>query len=134
MNASTIKKQKKVAACAVIAGILLYLSKFLRNSFTGNDGVLFILGILPNFGFAFAIPFIYVSHRLRLHKPVKYFVIACLVTLLLMVANEVRDRYQTGRVFDWKDIYASLAGVVVAWFVFHLTIRKITSKPAPISQ
>ena len=124
MHTIHTKKEKQIVTGAVIVGILLYLSKFLRPGFSENESVLFMLGFLPNFGLAFAIPFIYVSNRYRLNKPVKHFTIACIFTLVLMILNEVRDRYQAGRVFDWNDIYASVAGVIFALFVFQLLSKK----------
>jgi hypothetical protein len=121
MNDEAALKTKRFASFAIIAGIILYLSKFLRGYLVDNPSALFILGFLPNFGLAFAIPFIYVSNRARQRKPVKHFGISCVVTLLLMVLNEIRDQYQTGRVFDLFDIYASIAGVTLAYLFFRQT-------------
>src|SRR5688572_2915337 len=114
MKPITANKERKIANGAIFFGIMLYLSKFLRLHFSDNNSVLFILGFLPNFGLAFAIPFIYVSNRVRLNKPVKHFTISCIITLILMNLNEIRDKYQSGRVFDWYDIYSSFAGVIFA--------------------
>jgi hypothetical protein len=118
MNEETIMKTKRLAAFAIIAGILLYLSKFLRVYFLDNSSLIFILGFLPNFGLAFSLPFIYVSNRVRLKKPIRHFGISCFVSLSLMVLNEIRDKYQAGRVFDMLDVYASVTGVIVAYVVF----------------
>lgn len=123
MNEETITRMKRLAAFAIMVGIILYLSKFLRAYFVDNDYVLFILGFLPNFGLAFSIPFIYVSNRIRQSKPIRHFGISCVVTLLLMILNEIRDKYQTGRVFDMLDIYASIAGSILAYLVFRWTSR-----------
>ncbi len=124
MNRWAINKSTKIISLSIIAGIILYLSKFLRGYFTGDHSILFILGFLPNLGLAFAIPFVYVSNRVRQRKPVKHFNISCAITFLLMVLNEVRDKYQSGRVFDMFDIYASFAGVLFAYLVFQLTLNK----------
>lgn len=124
INKSRINKTNLITALAIISGIILYLSKFLRDDFAGNRPVLFVLGFLPNLGLSFAIPFIYISNRVRQKKPVKHFTIACMATLLLMVLNEVRDKYQPGRVFDMFDIYASLAGVCLAYLLFYFMIEK----------
>ena len=118
------KKEKKIIAGAIVVGMMLYLSKFLRPHFADNNSVLFILGFLPNFGLAFAIPFIYVGNRLRLNKPAKHFTSSCIITFLLMILNEIRDKYQSGRVFDWFDIYASLAGVIFAFLMFYVTLKE----------
>jgi hypothetical protein len=118
------KKEKKIVAGAILFGMMLYLSKFLRPYFSDNNFALFILGFLPNFGLAFAMPFIYVGNRVRLNKSLKYFYISCIVTLLLMILNEIRDKYQSGRVFDWYDIYASIAGVIFAALVFYMTLKE----------
>jgi hypothetical protein len=122
------ENEKKIGTGAIICGILLYLSKFLRVYFIDNDSILFILGFLPNFGLAFALPFIYVSNRVRLNKPIKHFKISCIATLLLMIFNEIRDKYQSGRVFDWSDIYASFAGVIFAFFVFQVAFKNHKAK------
>ena len=122
------KKENKIVASAVVVGMLLYLSKFLRSYFGDNNFALFILGFLPNFGLALAMPFIYVGNRLRLNKPAKHFTISCIVTVLLMILNEIRDKYQLGRVFDWYDIYASLVGVIFAFLVFYLTLKNVCFK------
>jgi len=124
MNTINTKKEKKIVTGAIIVGIMAYLSKFLRPNFSDNNSILFILSFLPNFGLAFAIPFIYVSNRVRLNKPVKHFTISCIITLSLMILNETRDKYQSGRVFDWYDIYASFVGVIFAFLVFHLALKK----------
>ena len=118
-----VKRGRAIVAGAIIVGIILYLSKFLRLNFRDQNSALFILGFLPNFGLAFAMPFIYVSNRVRLNKPVKHFTISCIVTLLLMILNEIRDQYQSGRVFDWYDIFGSLAGVVFAFLMFHMALK-----------
>ena len=123
MNEETISRVKRLAALAIIVGIILYLSKFLRAYFVDNDYVLFILGFLPNFGLAFSIPFIYVSNRIRQSKPIRHFGISCVVTLLLMILNEIRDKYQSGRVFDMFDIYASITGSILAYLIFRWTVR-----------
>jgi len=123
MNEGTITRTKRLAAYAIVVGIILYLSKFLRDYFVGNNSLLFILGFLPNLGLAFAIPFIYVSNRVRQRKSVRHFGVACIVTLLLMVLNEIRDKYQAGRVFDVLDIYASVTGIILAYLVFRWTCR-----------
>ena len=124
MNLTIAKKEMTIATVAIIVGIILYLSKFLRPSFSDNNTILFILGFLPNFGLAFAIPFIYVSNRIRLNKPVKHFTISCIVTLILMILNEIRDKYQSERVFDWNDMYASLVGLIFALLVFHVELQR----------
>ena len=124
MKPITGSKERKIATGAIFLGIMLYLSKFLRLHFGDNNSVLLILGFLPNFGLAFAIPFIYVSNRVRLNKPVKHFTISCIVTLILMILNEIRDKYQSGRVFDWYDIFASFAGVIFAFLVFHVALKR----------
>lgn len=103
--------------------MLLYLSKFLREYFIDNNQVLFILGFLPNLGLAFALPFLYFSNRIRQKKPVNHFGISCLVSLLLMILNEIRDKYQADRVFDMLDIFASVLGVGLAYFVFVKTLK-----------
>jgi hypothetical protein len=127
INSINANEEKKIVTGAIIFGIILYLSKFLRI-YTDNNFALFILSFLPNFGLAFTLPFIYVSNRVRLNKPVKHFTISCIVTLLLMILNEIRDKYQSGRVFDWNDIYASFAGIIFAFLVFHVAFKRIQSK------
>ncbi|WP_040006388.1 hypothetical protein [Fibrisoma limi] len=132
MSYIAAKKARKIADYAIVAGIVLYLSKFLRSQFS-NDSILFILGFLPNFGLAFVIPFIYVSNRVRQKKPVNHFTGSCVITVLLMVLNEIRDQYQVGRTFDLFDIYASFAGVGLAFIVFH-TSNLFTALRNPLDE
>lgn len=101
----------------IAAGMLLYLSKFLRP-YADSTTVLFILGFLPNAGLAFALPFIYVGNRIRLQKRTDHFTLSCFVCFLLMLLNETRDKYQAGRVFDYWDISASAVGVAFSYLVF----------------
>jgi hypothetical protein len=124
-------RENRMAAVAIMIGILFYLSKFLRPYFKDNEPLLFILGFLPNFGLAFAIPFIYVGNRIRLGKPPRHFGISCVVTFLLMILNEIRDQYQPGRLFDWFDIYASLAGVIAAFIWFHYGLTRTVPEALP---
>ncbi len=119
-----VRKEKNIITSSIIFGITLYLSKFLRASFIDNHSASFILGFVPNFGLAFALPFIYVSNRIRRNKPVNHFPIACTITLLLMILNEIRDNYQRGRVFDWYDIYASVAAIFCSLTVFYVLLKR----------
>ncbi|MBB3836180.1 hypothetical protein FHS57_000162 [Runella defluvii] len=128
MESIDTKKEQKIVATSIVVGMMLYLSKFLRPYFGSNDFVLFILGFLPNFGLAFAIPFIYASNRIRLNKSLEHFVISCIGTFLLMILNEIRDKYQPDRVFDWYDIYASFFGVVFSLFVFNKILKNNSFK------
>ncbi|HAK80465.1 MAG TPA: hypothetical protein DCM71_27075 [Runella sp.] len=128
MESIDTKKEQKIVATSIVVGMMLYLSKFLRPYFGSNDFVLFILGFLPNFGLAFAMPFIYASNRIRLNKPLEHFVISCIGTFLLMILNEIRDKYQPDRVFDWYDIYASFFGVVFSFFVFNKILKNNSFK------
>ena|SRR5690349_10343197 len=123
INDENLARAKRAVGFAIVVGMILYLSKFLRMYFVNDRTLLFILGFLPNLGLAFAIPFIYVSNRVRLGKPVQHFGIACIITLLLMVLNEIRDNYQTDRVFDVLDICASAAGAILAYLVYRWTFR-----------
>lgn len=110
-------KQKRIVTVCIAAGMLLYLSKFLRP-YTDSATVLFILGFLPNAGLAFALPFIYVGNRIRLQKRTDHFILSCFLCFLLMLLNETRDKYQASRVFDYGDIYASAVAVIFSYLVF----------------
>lgn len=118
-------KNNHLVSAGVVIGILLYLSKFLRPYFSQHEMALFLLGFLPNFGLAFAIPFIYVGNRIRLNKAIKQLPVVCMITLALMAANEIRDRYQPGRVFDLYDSLASFAGVSLAFVIINLYSRML---------
>ena len=108
---------KKLLFCIVL-GWVLYFSRFARTSFKEHEILLFGLGFIPNFGLSFALPLIYVSNRIKSNQPIKHFNLACLITLLIMILNELVDKIQPSRVFDWLDIYASFVGVVCA-YVFY---------------
>ena len=131
MNVTNKKREKRLFVVAITIGTLLYLSKFLRPYLYGNGTALSLVGVLPNFGLAFAIPFIYASNRTRINKPIKHFTAACVVTLLLMILNEIGDRYRPDRVFDWYDIYASATGVAFSFLLFHVGKNNFTVAPLP---
>ena len=82
---------KKLLFC-IAAGWILYFSRYARTSFKEQEIVLFWLGFIPNFGLSFALPLIYVSNRINTHKPIKYFNLACLITSLIMIFNELVDK------------------------------------------
>lgn len=128
-----MQQAKLIISLSIITGVCLYLSKFLRSSFADQPQVLFMLGFLPNLGMALLIPFIYISNRLRQKKSIDHFNAVCIFTILLMILNEVRDKWQDGRVFDLLDIYASIAGVCIAYLIFQLTLKKLL-KPEPVNQ
>jgi len=52
MNEDTISKTKKIATIAIVLGIILYLSKFLRAYFVDNYSALVILGFFAKFRFS----------------------------------------------------------------------------------
>ena len=126
-----ILKSYHLVSVGVVIGILLYLSKFLRAHFGQDEIALFILGFLPNLGLAFAIPFIYLGNRIRLNRAIKHLPIVCFMTLVLMAANEIRDKYQSGRVFDLYDILASFVGVSLAFLILHFQLRRRMVQKAP---
>ncbi len=105
-------------------GFVLYYSRYLRTDFKGHESILFWLGFLPNFGLAFALPLCYIANRINLHKTVNYFNSACITTLLIMILNEVVDKFQPKRVFDWFDIYASITGVLCTLIFYNLIVKK----------
>ena len=109
---------KKLLFCIVL-GWALYLSRYARTGFKEQGTVLFWLGFIPNFGLSFALPLIYVSNRIKSNQPIKHFNLACLITLLIMIFNELVDKIQPSRVFDWFDIYASFVGVVCAYLFYR---------------
>lgn len=41
------KKEKKIVVSAILAGMMMYLSKFLRPYFSDHNFALFILGFYP---------------------------------------------------------------------------------------
>lgn len=49
---------------------------------------------------------------------------SCALTILLMILNEIKDKYQAGRTYDVLDIYASVAGVAVAYALFRFFFKK----------
>ncbi len=116
-------KIKKTLYIAITFGWLFYLSRYLRLVFEDNESILFWLGFLPNFGLAFALPFVYLGNRINTKKPVQHFNLACFITFLLMVLNEIIDKFQPKRVFDWLDVAASIVGVFCAFILHHFYFK-----------
>ena len=115
--------RKRILYLSIVLGFVIYYSRYLRTDFKDNEIVLFWLGFVPNFGLAFALPLIYVAYRTNRQKVITRFNIVCIVTFLIMVLNEIVDKFQPKRVFDWFDIGASIIGIACAFIFYHFYLK-----------
>ena len=115
--------RKRILYLGIVLGFVIYYSRSLRTYFKGNEDILFWLGFLPNFGLAFALPLIYVANRTNRHKAITHFNTVCIVALLILILNEIVDKYQPKRVFDWFDIWASIIGIGCALISYHFYFK-----------
>jgi cell division protein FtsW (lipid II flippase) len=119
-----MKRNKVLLYLSIVVGFIIYYSRYFRDNFKGNETVLYWLGFLPNFGLSFALPLIYLANRVNAKKPINHFNLVCIFTVLVMVFNEIIDKYQSNRVFDWCDIWASIVGVGCAFIAYHSLFQK----------
>lgn len=112
-------QNKKIFALPVGLGLLLFFSWLLRGFFA-NKKLLFWLGFLTSFGFAFSVPLIVVmfSEPWEGQDAQKRLQQACLLTFLALAIHENLDRLRKGRVFDPLDIVASGVGVAGAYLLY----------------
>ncbi len=116
-------RSKILLYLSIVTGFFIYYSRYFRSNFKGDETVLYWLGFLPNFGLSFTLPLIYLANRINAKKPIAHFNLACIFTVLVMVANEITDKFQPRRVFDWCDIWASILGVGCALIMYHFYFK-----------
>jgi hypothetical protein len=125
----TMTKSRKIILICIVIGYIIYLTRLFREDFEGHENVLYWLGFIPNFGMSFALPFIFYTNKNWFSKYFKFnFYKGCLLVFNIMILNEIIDKYQPRRVFDWMDIWASLVGVLCAAFVYYFVLKNEESE------
>jgi amino acid transporter len=114
----------------VSLAILSLVQWYRKHSFESPILVHYIVGILPNFLAAIAIPFVFFSLWTE-HDPVSIdsarryrFLVLAAITGIGLVAWEHMQRSSRTLVFDYHDIGATIAGLAVAWLIFVLLNTK----------
>jgi hypothetical protein len=122
-------KLQKIKSACIILGMAIYFTRLFREDFKGHETLLYWLGFIPNFGMSFAFPFIFFpkGHMFSHHYKINFY-IGCVIVFVIMILNEIVDKYQPRRVFDWMDILASLVGVLCAAFVYYFVLKNEESE------
>jgi hypothetical protein len=124
-----MSKARRIVLICIVIGYLIYLTRLFRENFEGRENVLYWLGFIPNFGLSFALSFILYVNKDSFFKQLKFnFYKGCLIVFAIMILNEIVDKYQPRRVFDWMDIWASLVGVLCAAFVYYFVLKNEESE------
>jgi len=91
-----------------------------------------VLGWLPNFFAAVGSPFLWTMLDSRTVGPLRRWEFAdnCLWVLVILTGYEVSQRFDPGQTFEWSDIVASVAGVVVAFVLYHGVLVRLSPPPA----
>lgn len=123
-----------VALRLSLAGIgglaLLSGTHWARGAFPHPTSTLaFALGVLPNFAAAFAMPLVLASmlpsisaeHPTRLGR--RQFMLLLLFTTLGLCAWELIQTQSSRFVFDLNDLAATVAGAVLAFVLYSITVR-----------
>lgn len=98
--------------------------------FQGPPLLLYLLGVLPNFAAAIAIPFVTLGIRLESSPVSSQAVVRQRFLWLSLLAGvglflwEFGQRWSSGLFFDPDDLVATLVGLVVGWTIFRLIRRE----------
>ena len=115
----------RYSSYAVLTGMgLVILTHLIRPNLTGDKSVInFIFGVLPNFGGAFALPFIFMimfqSKISRINFSVKTtFFLSVSITLFVLILWEFLQFIIWNYPVDIYDLIMTLAGVLSAVIYF----------------
>lgn len=116
-----LKKSETLIFLFVLGWILYVVPMELRGHYKNNDMVLFWLGIIPNFGCAFALPVVgFIKKGITSNKSKKRLFISSFVTFILLMIYELMALNNNLGTFDWLDILMSILGLISINFVFNL--------------
>ena len=122
IRAAVFKKQEKIIAILLLVFtffLVLILKEVVRPNFQGSGFFSYFLGICPNLLPAIAAPFVFIPFNKESSWPVKQngFLSNCIVVFISLVFHEfIRSR--KGMLFDWNDIFASLIGCTISYFIY----------------
>ena len=113
------KKRLSIILLFVTGWILYVLPMELRPVFKTNHIVLFWLGIIPNFGCAFALPIIGLRNKKMTYDEARIkLLIYSLYTLGLLLAFELLSLIKGFGTFDWLDLVMSICGLTTLNIIF----------------
>lgn len=114
------KKRLSIILLFVTGWILYALPMELRPVFKPNHIVLFWLGIIPNFGCAFALPIIGLRNKKMTYEEAKIkLLIYSLYTFGLLLAFELISLIKGFGIFDWLDLVMSICGLTTLNIIFR---------------
>jgi hypothetical protein len=97
-----------------------------EQDFEAPETVLFLMGVLPNVTAAIAVPFVLLGIWAD-QKPAATcqaarlsFAIFTLVAGSGLIAWEFMQQWSSSLFFDYNDIAATIAGLVIAWLMFRV--------------
>jgi glycopeptide antibiotics resistance protein len=122
-------KRLPIIALFIIGWILYVIPMELRPYFKEDHLVLFWLGIIPNFGCAFALPVIGLNKKsLTISEASHTLLISSFISLAIILAFEVIQLIKGFGTFDWLDILMSILGTIAVNVIFKSFKSKF--KPA----
>jgi len=116
------------AVFMLIGFSMIFIARMLRPlPADAHPIIVFIVGVMPNFGAGLAIPFFILVlndafFKKQLWQPAMQFNVICLFTLLGLAAWELAHTLAWGVPFDWFDMLATIAGIACAYIAFHTLI------------
>lgn len=119
-----IKKMSFLKGFAVIGILLVSMTYILRDmSFVENSLLKDILGIMPNFGVAWVLPFVMCWFLMTvIKKPMKHLPLGLAFTLVILLLSEVVHALFLSSPFDTMDLVATITALLillVTYFVLH---------------
>lgn len=119
----TVFKKREKTIAALLLGftflLVLLLKELVRPHFQGSGLFPFFLGVSPNLLPAIAAPFVFILFNKESSWPIKRdgFLSNCIVVFISLIFHEfIRSR--KGILFDWNDIFASLIGCAISYFIY----------------
>jgi hypothetical protein len=134
-RANYTRRQRVLAAGILVgaAAVTIFVRRVLRPH-ADHLGIPArgVLGWLPNFCAAVGSPFLWTMVGARPAGPLRRWGFAdnCLWVLAILLGYEVSQAFDPGQTFDWADIAASAAGVIVAFGVYHLLLHRLDPSAA----
>ena len=120
----------KIAGALIIGGlvpVIVYIQLQARAE-TASQTVAHILGLAPNFLAGIAVPFAILIFDPGYETPkTRRFWYYNFTGFLLLVVHEY-ERFTAGHAFDWQDLAASAAGILIADALYFGLIAPFTQK------
>ena len=114
------KKRFPIIALFIVGWIMYVIPMELRPYFKEYRIVIFWLGILPNFGCAFALPILGLRKKTITYNEAGHkLLISSFISFGIILAAEILQLMKGFGTFDWLDIIMSILGTITVNVIFN---------------